>query len=141
SPVPDQQKRDQWSHHPVDSPIGSKILKIRQLEELGGEVLAVNADVSDLEQVEALAVRAEAFFGPINGVFHGAGDTGDSIVCSIEHLGEEQVQSQFQARVFGLMVLDRIFKHRQKELDFCLVISSLVSVLGGGWDLLLIRLS
>jgi len=124
SPLPDQQQPDRCN----DS---RKVLKIKQLEQLGAEVLALSADVSNPEQMAAVAAQVEEHFGFINGVFHAAGDTGDSIVCAIERLGEEQVQSQFQGRVFGLMVLDRIFKHRQKELDFCLAVSSLVSVLGG----------
>jgi amino acid adenylation domain-containing protein len=124
SPVPDRSQPDPGNG-------SSKALKIKQLEQLGGEVLALSADVSSLAQMSWVVAQAEEHFGLIDGVFHAAGDTGDSIVCTIAHLGEEQVQSQFQARVFGLMVLDRIFKHRQEELDFCLVVSSLVSVLGG----------
>jgi acyl transferase domain-containing protein/acyl carrier protein len=122
SPIPAGQQGD-------DS-VNRKMLKIKKIEELGGQVLVVSADVAKPEQLEQAVTHSEAYFGgSINGVFHAAGDTGASNRCTIDKVDEANCRAQFQARVYGLMALDRVM--RTREPDFCLVVSSLVSVLAG----------
>jgi amino acid adenylation domain-containing protein len=47
-------------------------------------------------------------------------------------MDKDYCQGQFQAKIYGLLVLERILKERKDNpLDFCLLTSSLSSVLGG----------
>jgi NAD(P)-dependent dehydrogenase (short-subunit alcohol dehydrogenase family)/acyl carrier protein len=125
--------RDEWNlwlnTHKEDDPISQKIKKIRQLEKLGGEVLAFSADAAHQEQMQKVICQAEQQFGPINGVIHAAGDTGVSISRAINQVDETEVNKQFKPKIHGVLTLEVLF--RDKELDFCMLTSSLSPILGG----------
>jgi polyketide synthase PksJ len=104
--------------------------KIRKIENAGGEVMVMPADISNYWQMQEVINRAEARFGPVNGVIHAAGVTrGNSSLCSIENIDANACEEQFIPKVYGLFVLEKLF--RNKELDFLALTSSLASVLGG----------
>jgi acyl transferase domain-containing protein/acyl carrier protein len=125
--------KDNWSEWLIDhdehNPVSQKIRKIQELETLGAEVLAVSADVSNLEQMQAVIVRSESLFGQINGVIHAAGITEEKSFSFIEQTKKIDCELQFQPKVYGLLVLENILIN--KKIDFCLLMSSLSSVLGG----------
>ena len=52
------------------APVSERIRKIVEIERLGGEVLAIQADVSDAGQMDDVAAAAIARFGGIDGIFH-----------------------------------------------------------------------
>ena len=54
--------------------------KIIDLEALGAKVLAISADVANLEQMRKAITQAESTFGPINGVIHAAGVSGGGVI-------------------------------------------------------------
>ncbi|HLP45546.1 MAG TPA: SDR family oxidoreductase [Candidatus Kapabacteria bacterium] len=131
SELPEREVWCNWlsTHNDRDS-TSLKILKIQEIEKLGGEILIYSADVADQEQMKNIIARAEKQFGPINGVIHAAGITGGpSNQCATEKISKREGEEQFIPKVYGLLVLEKIFK--DKELDFCMVMSSLSSVLGG----------
>ncbi|MEH1959442.1 MAG: SDR family oxidoreductase [Nostoc sp.] len=111
--------RDDWSN--------SLLEKVLKLEALGAEVLLVGADVTNQEQMQSAIAQAETIFGKINGVIHAAGISGK--LCTIEQATKTECEQQFAAKVHGLLVLAKVLE--SKELDFCLLMSSLSSVLGG----------
>ncbi|MHC5822409.1 MAG: KR domain-containing protein, partial [Nostoc sp.] len=65
----------------------------------------------------------------LNGVVHAAGILGGKSSGAIEKISKTDCDQQFQPKVHGLLVLDKVLQ--DKELDFCLLLSSLSSVLGG----------
>ncbi|MFW9261377.1 SDR family NAD(P)-dependent oxidoreductase [Nostoc sp. CALU 546] len=122
--------RDEWekwliTHDDTDS-ISCKIRKVKELEQLGAEVLVVNADVTNPEQMQNAIAQAQQQFGNLNGVIHAAGILGGE---SIEKIRKIDCEQQFQPKVHGLLVLEKVLQ--DKQLDFCLLLSSLSSVLGG----------
>jgi acyl transferase domain-containing protein len=130
SVLPDRDEWDLWLNtHQEADPISQKIKKIRRMEKLGGEILVFSADVAHQDQVQQVICRAEQQFGPINGVIHAAGDTGVSISRPIKQLDEAEVNKQFKPKIYGVLTLEALF--RDKELDFCLLTSSLSPILGG----------
>ena len=130
TPLPDSSKWDAYlSSNPKDDPVSTRIIKIKQLERLGVQVLFLHADVGDAVQLENAFSRGEACFGSIDGVFHAAGDMGESLIHTIEHLEKAQCEAQFQARVYGVLALHSVLENHSTH--FCCIISSLVSVLGG----------
>jgi amino acid adenylation domain-containing protein len=125
--------RDAWTQwldsHPENDSMCQTIRLLRQAESGGGEVLILQADVSNEAQMNAAIEQAEVRFGKINGVFHCAGIIGEHSLCSIKETTLTDAQPHFAAKVRGLEMLDRALSAQQP--DFCLIQSSLSSQLGG----------
>lgn len=130
STFPNPEEWEQWlnTHPPEDSTV-QKILLLRKLEALGSEVMVVTADVASLDSMTYAMAQIQDRFGPINGVIHGAGKTGNESFHAISSTTISDCQAQFQPKIQGLLVLDRLFQNH--PLDFCLLTSSLSSILGG----------
>ncbi|MEO1375652.1 MAG: SDR family NAD(P)-dependent oxidoreductase, partial [Cyanobacteria bacterium J06635_10] len=125
--------RENWSEwiatHGEQDTVSRKIQKVKTLEELGGEVLVIGADVANLEQMEAAIAQAYEHFGEIHGVIHGAGIIGDDSFKLIQDTGKAECEMHFQSKVHGLFVLEKVL--HGKDLDFCLLLSSVSCILGG----------
>jgi len=116
--------------HPDEDRSSFIIRKVRRLEELGSEVIMAAANVADEDQMQAVLKLADERFGEINGVLHAAGVTsGASVLRPISETGHPESELQFQAKGYGLLVLEKVLAGR--ALDFCLLFSSNASVLGG----------
>ncbi|HEX6288825.1 MAG TPA: SDR family NAD(P)-dependent oxidoreductase [Herpetosiphonaceae bacterium] len=103
--------------------------QVQRLKALGAEVLILGADVADQEQMQAIIERIEAQYGALHGVIHAAGIVGERAMRLIEQTDRRVGEEQFQPKVYGLLTLERVLRGR--DLDFCLVTSSLSSILGG----------
>jgi NAD(P)-dependent dehydrogenase (short-subunit alcohol dehydrogenase family) len=110
-------------------PRARHIERIRAIEARGGEVLTFAADVADSAALGAALDLAEARFGRIDGVIHAAGVTTRSTLRPIAALGPAECEEQFRPKAAGAISLARALTGRQ--LDFCVVTSSLSTVLGG----------
>lgn len=124
--------REQWmewvANHPEDETT-LKIRKIQELEAMGAEVMILQADAADLQQMQNVIAAVCKQFGNINGVIHAAGIVkGDSIRAASE-ITKRECAVQFTAKVDALMVLKEVLAGMQ--LDFCVIMSSLASILGG----------
>ncbi|MGD2085118.1 MAG: amino acid adenylation domain-containing protein [Candidatus Aminicenantes bacterium] len=130
SAVPlEEQCRQRSDTHGDDNSMSQKINHLRELKTLGGEVMVFRADVGNLQQMQQVVRQAEAHFGSINGVIHAAGIVNGNTFKVIRELNKAECQRQFQAKVYGTIILDELFK--DKSLDFCWVMSSISTVLGG----------
>ncbi|MDZ7949848.1 type I polyketide synthase [Nostoc sp. DedQUE09] len=126
SNFPAKQDWSQWlANHDDNDHISRKIQKVQALEALGAEVLICRADVANLEQMQAVMIQASNRFGEIHGVIHAAGI---KLFSNIQQITKTECESQLSSTGYGLFVLENILKG--KELDLCVVISSLASVLG-----------
>jgi acyl transferase domain-containing protein len=105
---------------------GRRGLRVQALEALGAEVWAVQADVADVTAMGALWSEARRRFGSIHGVIHAAGVRTPS---ALSELTPAAAEPHFRAKARGLQVLAQCIG--EGPLDFCLVTSSLASVLGG----------
>ncbi|MEQ9672603.1 SDR family NAD(P)-dependent oxidoreductase [Coleofasciculus sp. G2-EDA-02] len=129
SAFPTKDEWEQWlvTHDEQDS-ISRKIRKVRELEALGAEVLVASVDVANLTQMQSLIHQVELRFGELNGVFHAAGILGGQF-NTVENTSEANCEQQFHPKVYGLLVLEKVLQCR--EIDFCVLLSSLSTVLGG----------
>ncbi|MDM8557376.1 SDR family NAD(P)-dependent oxidoreductase [Candidatus Parabeggiatoa sp. HSG14] len=127
SAFPDRKEWQQWlaTHNEQDS-ISHKIKKVQTFETLGAEVLMINADVTNIEQMQNAITQSLARFGHIHGVIHTAGVPGGGI---IHRKTWESTENIMAPKVRGIGVLDAILKDIQ--LDFLVLCSSLTSILGG----------
>jgi acyl carrier protein len=130
SAFPKKEEWEQWltTHDETDS-TSRKICKVQELEQLGAEVLVVSADVSNIEQMQNVIAQAQEQFGQLNGVIHAAGILEGKSFGTIEKISKTDCEQQFQSKVHGLLVLEKVLQN--KKLDFCFLLSSLSSVLGG----------
>ena len=130
SAFPARDKWEKWlaTHNEQDS-VSRKIRKVQQLEELGAEVMVVSADVANLEQMQDAIAKASQHFGQLNGVIHGAGILTEKLFSTIDKTGKTDCDQQFKPKIQGLLVLEKLLQ--DTELDFCLLLSSLSSILGG----------
>jgi acyl carrier protein len=95
----------------------------------GPQILIRQADVADEAQMRGLLAEIDARFGRLDGVFHTAGVSGPDFFAAVPELTVEQTEAHFRPKVHGLYVLERVLAGR--ALDFCVVWSSVSSVLGG----------
>jgi len=120
----------QWlDTHGEQDRVSLLIKKLQSLEADGAEIFVVQADASDYSRMEAVIAQAEERFGALNGVIHAAGNVGEQAFRAISETGTEEASQQFVPKAHGLIVLDQMLADR--ELDFCLLLSSLSAVLGG----------
>ena len=130
SALPQRADVEAWLKvHGEDDPISRKLRRVQAIERAGAQVLTLSADVADAEKMRAVVLRAEQTFGPLCGVIHAAGATDPSLLHPIETLSPTACAAQFRPKLQGLLVLESLL--RDKSLDFCILLSSIASVLGG----------
>ncbi|MEI5640043.1 MULTISPECIES: non-ribosomal peptide synthetase/type I polyketide synthase [unclassified Pseudoalteromonas] len=128
SAMPERQAWNALLDSDADPQLCEKIRRIYTLEENGADVLILSADSANLQQMQDAMSIAESKFGEVTGVIHAAGQLHGSMTALAE-TKEQDFDNQYRAKVNGVLVLDELLRERQ--LDFCLLMSSLSSVLGG----------
>ncbi|WP_446728335.1 type I polyketide synthase [Phaeobacter sp. QD34_3] len=128
--------RDSWalylrSHSPANH-IAKRIRAIQALEEIGtGTVLPLAADVCNSGQMRTAVQAAEAQFGPLTGVIHGAGTIDDAPLLA---KSDEQIAKVLAPKVSGLRVLDTLFPDDSLDLMVLFSSSSTVTTPAGQLD-------
>jgi len=125
--------RDAWPQwleaHGDEDPVSRKIRQVQDLERRGAEVVTVSADVADEAQMLGAVELARERFGGLHGVIHAAGLIGPETFRAIPETGPQEAEAHFRPKLRGAAVLARVLAGA--EPDFCLMISSISSVLGG----------
>jgi acyl transferase domain-containing protein/acyl carrier protein len=131
SPFPERAEWDAWlaGQGEADPRTAQVIRTVRELEDLGAEVMVASADVADEAAMGALVAAARERFGALHGVIHAAGVLGPEAFQPLIRSGREDAALHFQPKARGVLVLERVL--RGVELDFCLLFSSISTVLGG----------
>lgn len=109
----------------------SAALKLSKLESLQkeGNVVYYACDIADLEQTIAISADIASKYGPINGIIHAAGIIRGNSKNLLTELEKDDFVVQFESKIKGIKVLKEVFGSR--ELDFCLISSSISTILGG----------
>jgi NAD(P)-dependent dehydrogenase (short-subunit alcohol dehydrogenase family)/acyl carrier protein len=130
SRLPTRECWNDWMRsHQADDPASVRITAIERIERLGGEVLFMNASVADAAAIRRVIEETYQHFGALHGVIHAAGIVGDDGYLEIKDSHPDRCEGHFQTKAHGLLALEELLDG--KELDFCLLMSSLTSVLGG----------
>lgn len=79
--------------------------------------------------METAVTQAVTRFGPLRGVIHAAGIIDAELFCAVKDIQFGQTGNFFSAKVHGLSILEKVLE--KQAPDFCLLTSSLASVLGG----------
>ncbi len=121
-------KRIEWEHwlqsHEETDAVSVKIRKLQTLEQKGGEIFVVQADVTDAAQMQDVFEQARRRFGRLHGVIHAAGNPPEGLS---QLKSREQAAEILSPKVRGTAVLDSLCKNEQ--LDFIVLCSSIGSIL------------
>ncbi|MCP4660196.1 MAG: SDR family NAD(P)-dependent oxidoreductase, partial [bacterium] len=101
SPLPETRDDDGDAADPV-------IGRIRELETLGAEVMAVSADIADEARMQQLTADARTRFGALHGVIHAAGIMAEDSFQLLTQATREQCERHFAPKVYGLYALERV---------------------------------
>jgi len=128
--LPERSAWDAWlANHGPDEGASKRILAVRALEAQGAQVLTAVADVTDRAAMQTVLDDIYAKFGTLNGVIHAAGLVGAGAITPIQGLERAACDAQFAPKMEGLLVIEELLAGR--DLDFCLLQSSISSQLGG----------
>jgi len=115
---PDEPERDEWGKQ-----------KIQSIQQASSDVLWLRADVANEAHMEAALDQGRDRFGSIHGVIHGAETNQESSFRPLQQTEVADCQWHFQPKVQGTLVLEQVLE--PESLDFCILQSSLASLLGG----------
>jgi acyl transferase domain-containing protein len=128
SQLPARDEWEQWlSTHDAQESISRKIQQVRALEEMGAEVMVIDADVASQEQMQQAIAQTGERFGQLHGVIHSAVKEG--VAAAIQETGRAECEPGFRSQVHGLFALEKALQ--DIRLDFCLLQSSIVALVGG----------
>ena len=122
--------KDQWNTwlatHEESEVVSEKIRKLQELESYGAESLVLKVNVTNLADMRRAVETTIQRFGAIHGVIHAAGVSPGGM---IQMKAAEAAMSVLDPKVKGALVLDEVLG--DYPLDFLLLCSSLVSIVGG----------
>ncbi|MEC4816405.1 MAG: beta-ketoacyl synthase N-terminal-like domain-containing protein, partial [Scytonema sp. PMC 1069.18] len=127
---PEENEWNQWleTHDEQDS-ISDRIKKLQTLKESGVEFLLIRTDMTNEDKMLAAINQVYKHFGAIHGVFYVPEINALKSAVSIQEITQANCDLQFQSKVYSLLVLDKVLQG--KDIDFCLVQSSMATILGG----------
>lgn len=128
--LPARDAWDSWlnTHGETDN-VSRQIQRYQQLEALGTPVITFTVTASQPQQIGTAVARTEEHFGQLNGVVYAAPDFGRTSLEFIEETDHITCEQQFQTTMHAVLALAEALA--DKQLDFCLLASSLSSILGG----------
>ena len=100
-----------------------RILDVRRLQALGGEVLVLTADVCNVRDMQAAVEQVNQRFGRIHAVIHAAGVVDDGPILTKTTGGVEEV---FAPKVHGVQILHSLFP--DGSIDWLVLFSSTSTV-------------
>ena len=115
--------RDTWANYLANSaqhdPVSRRIAAVQEIEAAGGDVLVLEADVSNVEEMRNAVRLARDTYGDVNGVIHAAGVIADAPILG-KSMGD--IEDVFTPKVHGTQVLDSLFL--DGSLDWMVLFSS-----------------
>lgn len=128
--LPPQAAWDTWlSTHDTADSTSQKLRVMQELTASGAEILVLPAGTGDGAAMEGAMQQAEAAFGQISGIIFTPVPLDELAVHTIADIQPAFAQQYFQTYVQRLLVVERLVNGRSPA--FCLLNSSLTSILGG----------
>lgn len=105
--------------HGRHDPVSRRIAAVKRLERLGGQLMVVAGDVSNIEDMRGALEKVQMRFGAVHGVIHAAGMIKDGPL-----LGKtpSDIEDVFTPKLHGTQVLHQLFP--DGALDFLVLFSS-----------------
>ena len=116
---PRQEWQGRMQRGDEDSRLANRLAAIQSIEQAGGEVLALSADVTNAEEMRQVVAQTRQRFGRINGVIHAAGVLDDELILNKNAAAAARVLAP---KVRGTLVLESVLADDPPE--FFLLMSS-----------------
>ncbi|WP_217560149.1 type I polyketide synthase [Paenibacillus sp. GbtcB18] len=114
----------------ASSEILRKVELLRNLvEQSNAQVTYVSVDVADEKRMTQMIDDAIAAYGSIHGIIHSVGEINQDLLLPLNEINRGNRAVHLPAKVDSLYVLKKIAE--QVQPDFCVLTSSLASLLGG----------
>lgn len=127
SEFPEKSTWNDWlANHGENDRTSERILRLKAIEKLGGQVCIVRADISEKKDVQHAIEQSKLQFGEINGLIHAA-TIPDGALIAVRT--KEMSENMFKAKLYGTILLDEVLE--TEDLDFTYYFSTLSAVLGG----------
>ncbi|WNZ21408.1 acyltransferase domain-containing protein [Leptolyngbya sp. NK1-12] len=128
--------------NPADATAPTPVTQfVASLEALGASCILHTANLLDINQIQAILAASEAKFGDLNGVFYATPMSNEQSMGLLADLTPATWQQKWhychRTKIAGLTTLDTVLSARlsarlpARLLDFCLLQSSLSSIVGG----------
>lgn len=128
STFPEKDNFSQWLEtHTKDDEVSYKIKQLLALENNGAKVLVLRADKTNYEQMYQILVNEN--IGQINGVICSTEIRYKHLSVSIPEITTSELENNLKLQHRKISVLEKVLQNI--DLDFCIVFSSLSSLLGG----------
>ncbi len=128
--LPQHQEWERWlAEHAEHDTTSIKLRALQRIERLGGNVHTLAVDVAQEDQMQELFAYIDTSFGRLDGVIYCAGNTASDAFHSLLTTDQALCERHFQTKAYGIMALEKALYARQ--LDFCVIFSSISSILGG----------
>ncbi|MEC4811962.1 MAG: beta-ketoacyl synthase N-terminal-like domain-containing protein [Scytonema sp. PMC 1069.18] len=128
SDFPEKDNYSQWLEtHPQEDEVSRKIQKLQALGQLGAEIVVVRADTTNHDQM--FQNLASENIGQIHGVIYSTGIKRENILNSIPENDKIEFKNLLNSQLCSLTVLEKVLQ--SQKVDFCIISSSLSSILGG----------
>jgi non-ribosomal peptide synthase protein (TIGR01720 family) len=125
--LPGSDEWRQWlASHDEQGEVSRKIRLLQELEAAGAEILVLRADASDREQMRSVFEQTRERFGQVHGIIHAAGLAGGHL---LQLQTPEMANTVLAPKMVGAQTLEATLGGA--ELDFLVLCSSHVSLLGG----------
>jgi hypothetical protein len=102
--------------------------RLKEIEALGGEVVLANVDPEDVQQLHEAIVDAQQRFGPLRGIFFNPNTVIEN-ANPIRTITAKQCSARLRKFAHELENLESLTQ--ETEPDFCVLLSSLTTVVGG----------
>jgi|CXWL01.1.fsa_nt_gi acyl transferase domain-containing protein len=124
--LPPREEWADWIESRPEDRTARRLTKVLAIEALGGQVAVEAANVADVDSLRAAFLRTRARFGEIHGVIHAAGVPGGGLM---QLKTREMAASVLEPKIAGTLALEKALEGT--ELDFLVLCSSTIAVLGG----------
>lgn len=127
--LPERHAWESWlaSHDKTDA-ISRRIRQLQAIEATGAQLMLLEADIANPTQFQSAIDQVSEQFGAIHGVIYVSPMSTVESACAIQQLDHQHWQHHFYSKVQGLATLAKVLPD---AIDFCLVQSSLSSIVGG----------
>jgi len=100
-----------------------------RMEQQGAELEVLQSDVGDEEELRKVVAQIDERCGGLHGVVYAAESRVEMSFSPVGSTGRAESDGQFRSKVRTLPALEKVLQNR--ELDFCMIVSSLSNILGG----------
>ncbi len=125
--------RDAWeaglASGTLAGPVADKIRKIRHLEDKGARVVYACLDVARQDELKEFVASIRKTYGKIHGIIHSTASIDSTTFQPIADIDRDTCEKHLGAKAYGLLALAGALEGA--DYDFCLLMSSISSVLGG----------